>query len=62
MAEKIDVTILTKAIVEVEKNHLYGDCLSDTCDHPDGECPEYSIGCGDAAEIAAEYNKIVTSD
>lgn len=57
----IDKDILIRALVEVEENHLNTDCLSDTCDHPEGECPEYVIGCGDAAEIADEYNKIVAA-
>lgn len=55
----IDTQILVNALVLVEENHLNPDCLSDTCDHPDDACPEYSIGCGDAAEIASFYNQIV---
>ena len=53
----IDVEILTAAIVDVEEDRLDPLCLSDNCDHPDGECPEYAIGCGDAREIAAAYNR-----
>ena len=51
----IDVERLARALAEVEENHLDPACITDTCDHEDGEHPEYSIGCGDAAEIAREY-------
>lgn len=53
----IDVKLLTAAIVDVEEDHLIPECLDDSCDHEDGEHPEYSIGCGDAEEIAAAYEK-----
>ena len=43
---------LMEALVEVEEAHLNPDCLSDSCDHLEGECPEYGIGCHSAAEIA----------
>lgn len=53
----IDPKRLTAALVELEERHLDLICLSDACDHPDGECPEYSIGCGDGAELAEIYNE-----
>ena len=52
----LDVERLAAALVEVEENHLNLACLTDTCDHED-DCPDYAIGCGDAEEIAREYER-----
>jgi hypothetical protein len=56
-ASRLDVRVLTDALIEVEESKLSVACLTDECDHEDDD-PRHmddSLGCGDAAAIAAAY-------
>jgi hypothetical protein len=56
----LDRKVLAAALVELEERRLNIECITDKCDHPDGECPEpRDIGCGDAEELATEYERLL---
>ena len=42
---------MTEALVMVEEDLINPLCMSDSCDHPEGECPELSISCTSARDI-----------
>jgi len=43
---------LTTALVDLEEELINSDCISESCDHAEGECPEPpTISCGDATRL-----------